>query len=355
MAILITGGAGFIGSNFILDWFELHDEPLINVDKLTYAGNLTNFSQLKASKNLIFIEADINDKLVLARLLEEYSVRAVIHFAAESHVDRSISSPDAFIQTNIVGTFNLLDVVKTHWTHLPQVEQKLFRFVHISTDEVFGSLSPIAPAFTEQSRYEPNSPYSASKASADHLVRAYYHTYGLPTITVNCSNNYGPYQFPEKLIPLTICRALAGEAIGIYGHGNQIRDWLFVKDHCAAIRTILLHGQLGEVYPVGGLNEQTNLEVVSAICALLDEKQPKLSGSYFDQVQFIKDRPGHDQRYAINPNKIFQELGWKPLETFSTGLKKTVDWYLANQSWTNKIKSRVYTETNTLTHEQPIS
>ena len=341
MAILVTGGAGFIGSNFVLDWFDLHNELVINVDKLTYAGNLANFSQLNSTHKHIFVEADINNEALISQLLQEYRVRAVIHFAAESHVDRSISAPNAFIHTNIVGTFHLLDAVKKYWAKLPLTEQHLFRFVHISTDEVFGSLSQNAPAFSELSRYEPNSPYSASKAAADHLVRAYYHTYGLPVVTINCSNNYGPYQFPEKLIPMTICRALAGEPISIYGDGNQIRDWLFVRDHCAAIREVLSHGQLGEVYPVGGLNEKTNLEVVHGICHLLEIKKPKLDGVYFDQVQFVNDRPGHDQRYAIDPSKISRELGWKPVETFTSGLEKTVDWYLSHPTWIYDIANGV--------------
>ncbi len=334
MAILVTGGAGFIGCNFIIDWLRRNNELVINVDKLTYAANLNHLSSVAAYKNYQFVQADINQQSLVFELLNTHRIRAIVHFAAESHVDRSIVDPEAFLHTNVVGTFRLLETVKHYWTQLPLEEQAHFRFVHISTDEVFGSLDAMDAPFTEQSIIRPNSPYSASKAAADHFVRAYYHTYGLPVITTNCSNNYGPCQFPEKLIPLTIQRALAGQTIPIYGNGQQIRDWLYVVDHVTAIQLVLENGRLGEVYTVGGLNECTNLSVVTAVCAVLDSKRPRADGKcYAEQMTFVTDRPGHDQRYAINPQKIQQELGWQPRETFHSGLEKTVNWYLVHTDW----------------------
>ncbi|PJD93187.1 MAG: dTDP-glucose 4,6-dehydratase [Legionella sp.] len=337
MAILVTGGAGFIGSNFILDWAEQSDELIIILDKLTYAGNVSNLNNLNNFKH-VFIHGDICDYQLVSQLLLQYQVRAIIHFAAESHVDRSILGPEEFIQTNIIGTFRLLEAAKHYWEKLEPVKKSNFRFIHISTDEVYGSLNLTDSAFNETHRYQPNSPYSASKAASDHLLRAYYHTYGLPGITSNCSNNYGPYQFPEKLIPLCIHNALSNKPIPIYGNGQQIRDWLYVKDHCAAIRTVLNFGKKGDVYNIGSSNEKTNLEVVQLICAILDRERPSPTGnSYSTLMTFVSDRPGHDQRYAINANKITSELGWKPLETFESGLQKTVRWYLDNQNWTQDI------------------
>lgn len=330
MTILVTGGAGFIGSNFVLDWLASHNEPVINLDKLTYAGNLTNLASVNADPRHIFINADINDAEQVYHLLSEHNIRSIIHFAAESHVDRSIHAPEAFIQTNIVGTFRLLETARGYWNQLMAPFKDNFRFLHVSTDEVYGSLTPDAPAFTEMNRYEPNSPYSASKAASDHLVRAYYHTYGLPVLITNCSNNYGPYQHPEKLIPLSIQNALSGKPLPIYGDGQQIRDWLYVTDHCAAIRIVLKHGTLGEVYNIGGGNEKPNLEVVKSICAILDELAPRDNAtSYTSQITYVTDRAGHDRRYAIDATKIAQELDWKPLETFESGIRKTVQWYLA--------------------------
>lgn len=329
MTILVTGGAGFIGSNFILNWFAEHSEPLINVDKLTYASNLLNLESLKDDPRYTFVQADINEKDKLLQLLEQYKIRAVLNFAAESHVDRSISSPSAFINSNIVGTFNLLEASRHYWQDLTEPHKSDFRFLHVSTDEVYGSLLPEAPAFTEEHRYEPNSPYSASKAASDHLVRAYHHTYGLPVLTTNCSNNYGPYQFPEKLIPLCIKNALAKKELPIYGDGQQIRDWLYVGDHCTALRMVLARGQVGEVYNIGGWNEKANIDVVQTICAILDELSPRADkASYASQITFIKDRPGHDRRYAIDASKISETLDWKPLETFETGIYKTIQWYI---------------------------
>lgn len=345
MAILVTGGAGFIGSNFVLDWLARFDEPVINLDALTYAGNMENLSSLQTDQRHIFIKGDIGNFGLVSHILAEYHPRAVINFAAESHVDRSIHGPEDFIQTNIVGTFRLLEAARAYWHRLSAEDKARFRFLHVSTDEVYGSLEINAPAFTETHRYEPNSPYSASKASSDHLVRAYHHTYGLPTLTTNCSNNYGPYQFPEKLIPLVIHNALAGKAIPIYGDGQQIRDWLYVIDHCSAIRRVLEAGQVGEVYNIGGLNEKTNLEVVHIICDILDELRPFAShpsGTYRALITFIKDRPGHDRRYAINARKLELELGWKPAETFETGIRKTVQWYLDNQTWVANVTSGTY-------------
>lgn len=343
MSILVTGGAGFIGANFIIDWLEQHQEAVVNLDKLTYAGNLENLATLQGDSRHIFVQGDIGDRELIARLLSEHQPRAVLNFAAESHVDRSILGPGEFIQTNILGTFRLLDSVNVYWSGLDEKQKESFRFLHVSTDEVYGSLSPDAAPFLETNRYEPNSPYSASKASSDHLVRAYHHTYGLPVLTTNCSNNYGPYQFPEKLIPLVIHNALADKPLPIYGDGQQIRDWLYVGDHCNAIRRVLEAGQPGEVYNIGGLNEKTNLEIVYALCAILDEVRPRAdAGSYKALITFVKDRPGHDRRYAIDASKIERELGWRPAESFETGIRKTVDWYLANQGWVNNVTSGAY-------------
>ena len=343
--ILVTGGAGFIGGNFVLDWFAGSDEGVVNVDKLTYAGNLQTLNSLKDNPNHVFVQADIGDTAVIPELLAKYQPRAVVNFAAESHVDRSIHGPSDFIQTNIVGTFNLLESVRAYWNHLPEPQKSEFRFLHVSTDEVYGTLEANDPPFAETNRYEPNSPYSASKAASDHLVRAWHHTYGLPVVTTNCSNNYGPYHFPEKLIPLVILNARAGKALPIYGDGQQIRDWLYVKDHCSAIRRVLEAGQLGETYNVGGWNEKANLDVVHTICALLDELSPRADGqSYAEQITFVTDRPGHDRRYAIDARKLERELGWKPAETFETGIRKTVQWYLDNNEWTNNVTSGAYRE-----------
>ena len=345
MTILVTGGAGFIGSNFVLDWLAHSDETVVNLDKLTYAGNLENLASLQGDARHVFVHGDIGDAALVARLLAEHKVRAVLNFAAESHVDRSIEGPGAFIQTNIVGTFNLLEAVRGYWSALPDAERAAFRFLHVSTDEVYGSLGADAPAFTETHRYEPNSPYSASKAASDHLVRAYHHTYGLPVLTTNCSNNYGPYHFPEKLIPLVIHNALAGKPLPIYGDGQQIRDWLYVTDHCSAIRRVLEAGRLGETYNVGGWNEKANIEVVRTLCAILDELAPRADGQpYAGQMTFVKDRPGHDRRYAIDARKLERELGWRPLETFETGIRKTVQWYLDHQDWVRNVTSGAYRE-----------
>ena len=340
--ILITGGAGFIGANFVIDWLASNDEPVINLDKLTYAGNLNNLQTLQKDARHLFIQGDIGDKSLINHLLEKHSPRGVINFAAESHVDRSIHGPDEFIKTNVNGTFHLLEATRRYFDRLTSDEQSAFRFLHVSTDEVYGSLGPDDASFTEESPYAPNSPYSASKAASDHLVRAYHHTYGLPVLTTNCSNNYGPFQFPEKLIPLTILNALAGEEIPLYGDGKNIRDWLYVGDHCAAIREILKRGRVGQVYNIGGRNELTNLDVVTAICRLLDELRPRSIGRYEDLIHFVKDRPGHDRRYAINASKIVNELGWQPSEVFETGLRKTVKWYLGNQEWIDDVKSGHY-------------
>ena len=342
MTILVTGGAGFIGSNFVLDWLAQSDEPIVNLDKLTYAGNLDSLKSLKDDARHIFVQGDIGDKALVSQLLAQYQPRAILNFAAESHVDRSIKSPTNFIDTNIIGTFNLLEAVRAYWLSLDQPLQTSFRFLHVSTDEVYGSLLPQDSAFAETNQYQPNSPYSASKAASDHLVRAWHHTYGLPVLTTNCSNNYGPYHFPEKLIPLVILNALAGKPLPIYGDGQQIRDWLYVKDHCAAIRCVLANGRVGETYNVGGWNEKANLEVVKTICALLDELQPKTSGSYAEQISFVQDRAGHDRRYAIDARKLEQELGWKPEETFETGIRKTVLWYLNNQDWVKNVTTGEY-------------
>lgn len=345
MTILVTGGAGFIGSNFVLDWLDQSDESVINLDRLTYAGNLQNLESLADNPRHVFVHGDIRESEQVTRLLREYTPRAILHFAAESHVDRSIHGPDDFIQTNIVGTFRLLECARTYWNTLDTEAQQRFRFLHVSTDEVYGSLTKEDPAFRETNRYEPNSPYSASKAASDHLVRAYHHTYGLPVLTTNCSNNYGPYHFPEKLIPLCLLNALAGKPLPIYGDGQQIRDWLYVKDHCSAIRRVLAKGRLGETYNVGGWNEKTNLEVVHTLCATLDVLKPRHDGiRYAQQITFVQDRPGHDRRYAIDATKLEQELDWKPSETFETGLHKTVQWYLANQDWVTNVTSGAYRE-----------
>ncbi len=343
MTILVTGGAGFIGGNFVLDWLAQFDEKVVNLDKLTYAGNLDSLRSLDGDPRHVFVHADIGDRERVATLLAEHQPRAILNFAAESHVDRSIHGPGEFIQTNIVGTFNLLEATRAYWDGLEGEDKAAFRFLHVSTDEVYGSLEPQAPAFTEHHRYEPNSPYSASKAASDHLVRAYHHTYGLPVLTTNCSNNYGPYHFPEKLIPLVIHNALSGKALPIYGDGQQIRDWLYVKDHCSAIRRVLEAGTLGETYNVGGWNEKANLDVVHTLCAILDELQPRADAqSYKTQITFVKDRPGHDKRYAIDASKLERELGWKPAETFETGIRKTVQWYLANGDWVQNVTSGNY-------------
>ncbi|XYJ11592.1 dTDP-glucose 4,6-dehydratase [Telluria sp. B2] len=339
--ILVTGGAGFIGSNFVLDWLQGSDERVVNLDKLTYAGNLHNLDSLKGDARHIFVEGDIGDSALVAELLARYRPRAIVNFAAESHVDRSITGPSAFIQTNIVGTFNLLEAVRAFWTGLEDGEKAAFRFLHVSTDEVYGSLEHDDHPFRETNQYQPNSPYSASKAASDHLVRAYHHTYGLPVLTTNCSNNYGPFHFPEKLIPLMIVNALAGKALPLYGDGTQVRDWLYVKDHCSAIRRVLEAGKLGETYNVGGWNEMQNVEIARTLCGLLDELRPRADGkSYREQITYVTDRPGHDRRYAIDAGKIERELGWKPAETFETGIRKTVDWYLANQEWVVTLQSR---------------
>ncbi|MEY3381219.1 MAG: hypothetical protein RL468_1817 [Pseudomonadota bacterium] len=328
--ILVTGGAGFIGANFVLDWFAQSDEPVLNLDKLTYAGNLETLASLQSDARHVFVQGDIGDSALLRQLLAQHRPRAVVNFAAESHVDRSIHGPEDFIQTNIVGTFRLLEEVRAYFGGMDDAAKAAFRFLHVSTDEVYGSLALADPAFTEQHRYEPNSPYSASKAASDHLVRAYHHTYGLPVLTTNCSNNYGPYHFPEKLIPLMIVNALAGKPLPVYGDGMQIRDWLYVKDHASAIRRVLEAGQLGEVYNVGGWNEKPNIEIVHTLCALLDELRPRADGkSYREQITYVKDRPGHDRRYAIDARKLERALGWKPAETFESGIRKTVQWYLA--------------------------
>ena len=341
--IFVTGGAGFIGSNFVLDWLAQTGEPVLNLDKLTYAGNRENFASLGGDNRHVFVQGDIGDSALVDRLLSEHQPRAILNFAAESHVDRSIHGPEDFIQTNIMGTFRLLESARAYWGALQPNEKSAFKFLHVSTDEVYGSLAKTDPAFTETHRYEPNSPYSASKAASDHLVRAYHHTYGMPVLTTNCSNNYGPYHFPEKLIPLMIVNALAGKNLPVYGDGMQIRDWLYVKDHCSAIRRVLEAGRVGEVYNVGGWNEKPNIEIVNTICALLDELRPKAGGaSYRSQITYVTDRPGHDRRYAIDAGKIERELAWKPAETFDTGIRKTVQWYLDNQSWVSNVQSGAY-------------
>lgn len=342
--ILVTGGAGFIGSNFILDFLAVHDEPVVNVDILTYAGNPFNLASLDNDARYQLVRADIGDSTAIAQLLAQHQPRAIVHFAAESHVDRSIHSPGAFITTNVNGTFNLLENARAYWSGLPAAEKDAFRFLHISTDEVYGTLGADDAPFSETTPYAPNSPYSASKAASDHLVRAYHHTYGLPTLTTNCSNNYGPYHFPEKLIPLVILNALSGAALPIYGDGQQVRDWLYVGDHCAALRTVLAHGVPGETYNIGGNNEKTNLEVVQTLCTILDRLKPKATGqgSYSDQIRFVADRPGHDRRYAVDASKIARQLAWTPVETFDSGIARTVQWYLDHPQWVADIRSGHY-------------
>ncbi|MFN3417299.1 MAG: dTDP-glucose 4,6-dehydratase [Caldimonas sp.] len=342
--ILVTGGAGFIGSNFVLDWLAHSDEPVLNLDALTYAGNVHNLDGLRGDPRHVFVHGDICDRALLDRLLATHRPRAIVHFAAESHVDRSIHGPGAFIRTNVQGTFTLLEAARAHWQALPADEKAAFRFHHVSTDEVYGSLGPQEPAFTEAHPYQPNSPYSASKAASDHLVRAWFHTYGLPVLTTNCSNNYGPYHFPEKLIPLMIVNALAGKPLPVYGDGLNVRDWLYVTDHCSAIRTVLARGRVGETYNVGGWNEMTNLEIVRTVCALLDELRPDPAGPHSRLITFVKDRPGHDRRYAIDARKIERELGWRPAETFATGIRKTVQWYLDHPEWVAQVQSGAYRE-----------
>ncbi|MDD3935974.1 dTDP-glucose 4,6-dehydratase [Rhodoferax sp.] len=358
MSILVTGGAGFIGANFVLDWLAIHDEPVINLDKLTYAGNPETLKSLQGDARHTLVQGDIGDAALVCQLLATHQPRAVVNFAAESHVDRSIHGPGEFIQTNIVGTFNLLESVRAYWQQLPEdldcrgasplamtdkPTKASFRFLHVSTDEVYGSLKKDDPAFTETSHIEPNSPYSASKAASDHLVRAWHHTFDLPVLTTNCSNNYGPYHFPEKLIPLMIVNALAGKALPVYGDGQQIRDWLYVKDHCSAIRRVLEAGRIGEIYNVGGWNEKANLDIVHTVCALLDELRPRADGKpYQDQITYVTDRPGHDRRYAIDARKLERELGWKPAETFESGIRKTVQWYLDHPDWVAHVQSGAY-------------
>lgn len=344
--ILVTGGAGFIGSNFVLDWCLAGEqpEPVINLDALTYAGNRENLASLTTQPLHQFVHGSINDQSLIERLLREHQPRAIIHFAAESHVDRSIHGPDEFIRTNIEGTFNLLQCALDYWRKLPPQQAQAFRFLHVSTDEVYGSLGPQDPPFTETTAYQPNSPYSASKAASDHLVRAWYHTYGLPVLNTNCSNNYGPYQLPEKLIPLVIANALVGKPLPIYGDGMNVRDWLYVSDHCNAIRTVLEKGEPGQVYNIGGWNEMPNIEIVKTICGLLDRKSPETAkragGKHAQLITYVKDRPGHDRRYAINAKKIANQLGWKPAETFASGIEKTVDWYLSHQDWVARLQAK---------------
>ena len=346
MAILVTGGAGFIGSNFVIDWLADHEETVISLDKLTYAGNLNNLKPVDGTDSHVFVKGDIGNTPLVEELFTKYQPRAIVNFAAESHVDRSIHGPENFMKTNIIGTFHLLECAKNYWQSLPAEDQTIFRFLHVSTDEVYGSLEGDAPAFTETHRYQPKSPYSASKASSDHLMRAYHHTYGFPVLTTNCSNNYGPYQFPEKLIPLVIHNALAYKSLPIYGDGLQIRDWLYVGDHCSAIRAVLERGQFGEVYNIGGMNEKTNIEIVRTLCDILDELRPVSAnadvGSYSELITYVKDRPGHDRRYAVDAGKIERELNWRPSETFETGIRKTVEWYLDNADWVEQVISGEY-------------
>ena len=343
MTILVTGCAGFIGSNFVHTWLASSDETVINLDKLTYAGNLANLKSLQGDARHVFVHGDIGDRALVDQLLREHQPRAVLNFAAESHVDRSIHGPGEFIQTNVMGTFHLLESVRAYWQVLPETQRQSFRFLHVSTDEVYGTLSPTDPPFAETKNYEPNSPYSASKAASDHLVRAWHHTYGLPVLTTNCSNNYGPFHFPEKLIPLVLLNALAGKALPIYGDGQQVRDWLYVQDHCRAITRVLDAGKVGETYNIGGWNEKPNLEVVNTLCAVLDELKPRADGKHYaEQITYVKDRPGHDRRYAIDARKVERELGWRPEETFETGIRKTVAWYLINQTWVEDVTSGAY-------------
>ncbi len=352
MTLLVTGGAGFIGSNFVLDWLARSDEPVVNLDLLTYAGNLRNLGPLQGDARHVFVQGDICDRALVDRLLAEHRPRALVHFAAESHVDRSILGPGAFVRTNVEGTFTLLEGARTHWSALAEAERAAFRFLHVSTDEVYGSLAPGAPAFTEAHPYEPSSPYSASKAASDHLVRAWHHTYGLPVLTTNCSNNYGPYQFPEKLIPLVIANALAGQPLPVYGDGMQVRDWLYVGDHCSAIRAVLARGGAGQTYNIGGWNEQPNIEIVHTICALLDELRPRAEGPHARLVTHVSDRPGHDRRYAIDARKIERELGWRPAETFASGIRRTVQWYLEHAGWVAEVQSGSYRDWVAANYEQ---
>lgn len=340
--ILVTGGAGFIGSNFVLDWLAQSDEQIINLDKLTYAGNLQNLAPLSQDSRHIFVKGDIGDTRLVSQLLTQYQPRTIINLAAESHVDRSILGPEDFIQTNILGTFRLLEATHAYWRELESAAKQSFRFLHVSTDEVYGSLKKNEPAFTEAHRYEPNSPYSASKAASDHLVRAYHHTYGLPILTTNCSNNYGPFQFPEKLIPLMIVNALAGKSLPVYGDGQQVRDWLYVTDHCSAIRRVLERGTPGETYNIGGWNEKPNIEIVQTICGLLEESYP--GTNFHNLITHVQDRPGHDRRYAIDATKIERELDWRPVETFATGIRKTIQWYLNNRQWVTDVQTGAYQE-----------
>ncbi|KQV86469.1 dTDP-glucose 4,6-dehydratase [Pelomonas sp. Root1237] len=342
MTILVTGGAGFIGSNFVLDWLRESDEPVVNLDALTYAGNLENLASLDGDARHVFVKGDICDRGLIDSLLAKHRPRAIVHFAAESHVDRSIHGPGAFMKTNVEGTFTLLEAARTYWGGLEGEAKQGFRFHHVSTDEVYGSLKASDPPFAETNAYEPNSPYSASKAASDHLVRAWHHTYGLPVVTTNCSNNYGPYHFPEKLIPLLIVNALAGKPLPVYGDGQQIRDWLYVTDHCSGIRAVLAGGQLGETYNIGGWNEKANIDIVKTVCALLDELKPSADGPYERLITYVKDRPGHDRRYAIDARKIERELGWRPAETFETGIRKTVQWYLDHPDWAARVQSGAY-------------
>lgn len=345
MTLLVTGGAGFIGCNFIHDWLQKNDEKIINLDKLTYAGNLHSLESALNDPRLVMVRGDIGDTNLVEQILKTHNPRAIINFAAESHVDRSILGPEDFIQTNIVGTFRLLETTRHWWGAQSATDKKSFRFLHVSTDEVYGSLENEDPAFTEENRYQPNSPYSASKAASDHLVRSYFHTYDFPVLTTNCSNNYGPYQFPEKLIPLIILRALRGEHLPVYGDGKNIRDWLYVTDHCRAIQMVLEKGRLGEVYNIGGDSERQNIDVVRTICGLLDKKKPRADGkSYAEQITYVTDRPGHDRRYAINAKKIHNEIGWAPEESFDSGLAKTIDWYLNNIPWIENVTSGAYQE-----------
>ena len=342
MSILVTGGAGFIGSNFVLDWLGQSDETVVNLDVLSYAGNLENLKTLDGDARHVFVKGDICDRALVDKLLAEHRPRAIVHFAAESHVDRSIHGPGAFVRTNIEGTFTLLEAARGYWSAMQGDEKAAFRFHHVSTDEVYGSLKKDDPPFTETNPYEPNSPYSASKAASDHLVRAWHHTYGLPVLTTNCSNNYGPYHFPEKLIPLMIVNALAGKPLPVYGDGQQIRDWLYVTDHAAAIRAVIQGGRVGEVYNIGGWNEMANIDIVKTVCALLDELRPSTDGPYERLITYVTDRPGHDRRYAIDARKIERELGWRPAETFQTGIRKTVQWYLDNPDWVARVQSGAY-------------
>lgn len=342
--ILVTGGAGFIGANFVLDWLRVNDEPVLNLDALTYAGNLENLASVAGDARHVFMQGDICERGLVDRLLAEHRPRAIVHFAAESHVDRSIHGPAAFVRTNVEGTFTLLEAARSYWSALDAAGKSAFRFLHVSTDEVYGSLGPHDPPFAETKAFEPNSPYSASKAASDHLVRAWLHTYGLPVLTTNCSNNYGPYQFPEKLIPLMITNALAGKPLPVYGDGRNVRDWLYVGDHCAAIREVLARGRLGETYNVGGWNEMPNIDIVHTVCALLDELRPDPAGPHARLITYVADRPGHDRRYAIDARKIERELGWRPAETFETGIRKTIAWYLANQDWVAHVQSGSYRE-----------